>query len=309
MLPIVYATSYLNYPQLNLQQLYPIPTQYYNMIPTKVMCDQACQFPEIALNEEVSENTDSNRLIYSKENLVLQELNLLLRYLSKNISLLKEKTFENFANENLKNLISLNCDIPNILKKRYIQVNKTKEEMTKFIIRKCFQFIKTEINYQDKDNLGAEERDRLFYHTFFSSDQEFIKTLENNSIDDLIPFRKESKLKTINDTYLKQLFRSQKFCCYYQKFLNEFSNIFQLENEEKIQKMAKQILKIIFTRDYDKIKIYRRFPWKDHEFRKCENRAQEIYWKYHSQKFKNEKKLLKKESIKLEHNELSESIS
>ncbi|CAD8064030.1 unnamed protein product [Paramecium sonneborni] len=309
MLPIVYTTSYINYPQLNLQQLYPIPTQYYNMIPTKIMCDQTCQFPEIILNEEVSENTDSNHQIYSKETLVLQELILLLKYLSKNISLLKDKAFENFASQNLKNLISQNCDIPNILKKRYIQVNKTKEEMTKFIIRRCFQFIKTEINYQEKDNLGAEERDKLFYHTFFSSDNEFMKTLDNDTIDDLIPFRKESKLKTINDAYLKQLFRSSKFSAYYYKFLTQFSTIYQIENEEKIQKMAKQILQIIFTRDYDKIKVYRRFPWKDHEFLKCENRAQEIYSKYHPQKIKNEKKFLKKESIKLEKIELSESIS
>ncbi|CAD8150765.1 unnamed protein product [Paramecium octaurelia] len=308
MLPIVYATSYLNYPQLNLQQLYPVPTQYYNMIPTKVMCDQACQFPEITFNEEVSENTDQNRQTHSKEALVLQELNLLLIYLQKNISLLKEKTFEKFASENLRNLISIHCDIPNIIKKRYIQVNKTKEEMTKFIIRRCFQFIKTQINYQEKESLGAEERDRLFYHTFFSSDKEFMNTLENGTIDDLIPFRKESKLKTINDAYLNKLFKSQKFSYYYQKFLNEFQTICQHENEEKIEKMTKQILKIIIARDYDKIKSYRRFPWKDHEFNKCENRAQEIYSKYHPQKIKNEKKLLKKELIKLEHIEISESI-
>ncbi|CAD8050851.1 unnamed protein product [Paramecium primaurelia] len=308
MLPIVYATSYINYPQLNLQQVYPIPTQYYNIFPTKVTCDQACQFPEITLNVEASDNTDSNNLTKCKEALVLEELNLLLRFLSKNISLLQEKTFEKFVIENLKNLISLHCDIPNILKRRYIQVNKTKEEMTKFIIRRCFDFIKTQINYQEKDNLGAEERDRLFYHTFFSNDKEFMKILGNDSIDDLIPFRKESKLKTINDTYLKKLFKSKYFSYFYQQFLNEFQTICQQENEEKIEKMTMQIQKIIFTRDYDKIKTYRRFPWKNHEFHKCEKRAQEIYQKYQFYKFKNEKKLLKKESIKLEHIELSESI-
>lgn len=42
-----------------------------------------------------------------------------------------------------------------------------------------------------------------------------MKTLENDSIDDLIPFRKESKLKTINDTYLKKLFKSKYFSYFY----------------------------------------------------------------------------------------------
>lgn len=49
--------------------------------------------------------------------------------------------------------------------------------MTKFIIRRCFLFIKQKINYIEKDHLGAEEREKDFYHTFFKSDKEFLDTL------------------------------------------------------------------------------------------------------------------------------------
>jgi hypothetical protein len=41
------------------------------------------------------------------------------------------------------------------------------------------------------------------------------------------------------------------------------------------------MIKIIYTRDFGKIKTYRRFPWKDHELIKCDDRAKELFNKYH----------------------------
>lgn len=67
--------------------------------------------------------------------------------------------------------------------------------------------------------MSAEERDRLFYHSFFSGDKEFMKTLDQESIDDMIPFRKDSKMKTMNETYLRKLFASERFSSFYTKFL------------------------------------------------------------------------------------------
>lgn len=114
-------------------------------------------------------------------------------------------------------------DLPNMIKKRYILVNKTKEEMTKFIIRRCFLFIKSQIDYEEKEGVSAEERDRIFYNSFFSDDQKFMKSLHSESIDDMIPFRKDSKMKTMNDSYLKRLFESERFSKYYALFLSNYS--------------------------------------------------------------------------------------
>lgn len=67
--------------------------------------------------------------------------------------------------------------------------------------------------------MSAEERDREFYHAFFSGDQEFIKSLKNETIDDMIPFRKDSKMKTMNENYLRKLFESERFSRFFFKFL------------------------------------------------------------------------------------------
>ncbi|CAD8109852.1 unnamed protein product [Paramecium sonneborni] len=293
MLPLLYAPSYMNYPQLNLQQFYMLPnttTTYALQNPNKETCDQACQFPEPCLLES---QLQSNTMKFEEQ--AEQELTLLLKYLSKHISLLKDSIFDEFVQENLKTLSSLQKDLPNMIKKRYILVNKTKEEMTKFIIRRCFLFIKSQIDYEEKEGVPAEERDRIFYNSFFSDDKEFMKSLHLESIDDMIPFRKDSKMKTMNDNYLKRLFESQRFSKYYSLFLSQFKDICLNENEEKIENMTKQLIKIIMTRDYGKIKTYRRFPWKNHELIKCQERAKELYCKYsnsHNQKMK--KKCLSK---------------
>ncbi|CAD8110072.1 unnamed protein product [Paramecium sonneborni] len=273
MLPLMCATPYMNYPQLNLQQFYMLPQQQQYTIPIqmKETCDKACQFPEPLEQDAVTNNM---------EMIAEKELTSLLKFLSKHISLLQDYQFEEFVRDNLKTLSSFSKDIPNMIKKRYVQVNKTKEEMTKFIIRRCFLFIKSQIEYEEKEGVSAEERDRLFYHSFFSNDKQFMNTFKQESIDDMIPFRKDSKMKTMNETYLKKLFASQRFSNLYIQFLSQFQEICIHENDEKIDNMTKQIIKIIITRDFGKIKSYRRFPWKDHEVLKCEQRAKELYSKY-----------------------------
>lgn len=47
-----------------------------------------------------------------------------------------------------------------------------------------------------------------------------MKSLQNESIDDMIPFRKDSKVKTMNENYLKRLFESTRFSKYYALFLS-----------------------------------------------------------------------------------------
>ncbi|CAK93534.1 unnamed protein product (macronuclear) [Paramecium tetraurelia] len=276
----------MNYPQLNLQQFYMLPTTTYALqTPKKETCDQASQFPEPSLFESrLMSNT------VKCEEAVEKELKLLLIYLSKNISLLKDSVFDEFVFENLRTLSSLQKDLPDMIKQRYILMNKTKEEMTKFIIRRCFLFIKSQIHYEEKEGFTAEERDRMFYNSFFSDDKEFMKSHLKESIDDMIPFRKDSKMKTMNDIYLKRLFESERFSKYYSLFLTHFKDICMNENEEKIQNMSKQFFKIIVARDYGKIKTYRRFPWKDHELVQCQERAKTLYSQYsnsHIKKTKN----------------------
>ena len=62
----------------------------------------------------------------------------------------------------------------------------------------------------------------------------------------------------MNDIYLKRLFQSKKFSQYYMSFLGikytliieSFKEICVAENDDKIDNMTKQMIKIIHTRDF-----------------------------------------------------------
>jgi hypothetical protein len=63
--------------------------------------------------------------------------------------------------------------------------------------------------------------------------------------EDMIPFRENSNMKTMNAQYLKKIFQSPKFVEAFREYLEAFDQIWDDENEEKIDNMVKQVLKLI----------------------------------------------------------------
>ncbi|CAD8109863.1 unnamed protein product [Paramecium primaurelia] len=178
---------------------------------------------------------------------ILQELKQLLEYLCKEeIKVLEE-------NEKIKYKILTRIDdgLIESLINRYQNQKKTKEEQIKFILRKCFKFLKQKMNLNEL-TMSAYEIEKVFYKEYFSS---------NDNIEELIPFRSESSNKTMNTSYLKKIFSSEKFYEGYLSYLEHFDEIWDQENNEKIQNMAKQVLKFIASGQIDKISTYKRVPW------------------------------------------------
>ncbi|CAK91380.1 unnamed protein product (macronuclear) [Paramecium tetraurelia] len=124
MLPFMCAQPYSNYPQLNLQQFYMLPTQAYALtIQMKETFEQTCQFQDPIKNAAVTNNM---------EVIAEREMNSLLNLLSKIISLLQYSVFKEFVKENLKlfkpNHFFLSLLIFStytyLIKKRYIEKNQ-----------------------------------------------------------------------------------------------------------------------------------------------------------------------------------------
>lgn len=72
--------------------------------------------------------------------------------------------------------------------------------------------------------MSAYEIEKVFYKEYFSS---------NDNIEELIPFRSESCNKTMNTSYLKKIFASEKFYDGYLQYLGNFFN-FMLEHFDEI---------------------------------------------------------------------------
>ncbi|CAD8085795.1 unnamed protein product [Paramecium sonneborni] len=178
---------------------------------------------------------------------ILQELKQFLEYLSKN----DVKEMEEDEKYRYAILTKIDDSLIDTLINRYQKQKKTKEEQIKFIIRKCFKYLKQKMNLNEI-TMSAYEIEKVFYKEYFMTD---------DNIEELIPFRTESQNKTMNNSYLKKIFSSDKFYQGYLEYLENFDEIWDQENNEKIQNMTKQVMKFIASGQIDKISSYKRVPW------------------------------------------------
>lgn len=84
--------------------------------------------------------------------------------------------------------------------------------------------------------------EKRFYKEYFDGEEE------------MIPFREKSNMKTMNSQYLKKIFQSPKYVAGFKEYLGiqffiksseNFEKIWNEENEEKVDNMVKQVLKLI----------------------------------------------------------------
>lgn len=145
---------------------------------------------------------------------------------------------------------------------KYLTTKKTKEEMIKFILRKCFKYLRS-ITLKEEPTNQKEIYDN-FMEQYFKEDELKKTQLENDlppEQDLLIPFRKNSKIKTMNSSFLKLIFNSEKFYKDYLTFLENFDQIARNENQKKLKKCASIIAEFIEKDNFQKIKNYKRLPW------------------------------------------------
>lgn len=95
-----------------------------------------------------------------------------------------------------------------VLVKKFKKLKKTKEEMTKYCMRKAFKFLSEKMRNEGLMQRGETEFNLKYYCADFICD-------ENLSI----PFRKNSIEKTMNASFLKKVFSSSMFIKDYLAFV------------------------------------------------------------------------------------------
>ncbi|KRW99045.1 hypothetical protein PPERSA_11646 [Pseudocohnilembus persalinus] len=220
-------------------------------------------------NMETQENGNGNKG-YGKESLeqklkrqqqLTEVIIQMLEYLTRNV--FKKNTQDLFEFKNtVKGLSKEELLIFDHLVQKYLYSNKTKEEKIKFILRKCFKTLKGKLEQQDALS-SSKEIEEQFYQKYFNqvnglTDKE-IQRLQSQG--EFMPFKKDSKFKTMNSTFLKKVFNSPQFYQDYHDFLNNFDKIAEKENKIKIEKCAAAIYEMVEKREINKIKNYKRLPW------------------------------------------------
>ncbi|EAR88495.1 hypothetical protein TTHERM_00171820 (macronuclear) [Tetrahymena thermophila SB210] len=131
--------------------------------------------PQLSLNEQLSMNPSIQEKLLKRQK-VAEELTELMHFLIDNMTVLStDKIFE--RKKDIKYLNEKESQIYDQIVNKYQYSKKTKEEMIKFILRKCFKFLKSDMKQFDLSQQREMDKaffDKYFDPTDFSTDDQFM---------------------------------------------------------------------------------------------------------------------------------------
>jgi len=142
---------------------------------------------------------------------------------------------------------------------KYGSTNKTKEELVKWVLRKAMKVTKKAIKGGKKVAQKTLSNDLCKRYFKENLDEEIEECDELSG--SLLPFRKNSKNKTMNAAFISEIFSSDEFKRDYEIFLKDFNDIADKENVDKTPKFVTFIIQCVKKNKISEIGKYKRIPW------------------------------------------------
>jgi len=188
-----------------------------------------------------------------------QEIKNILVYVLDNYGRINESVFnsEKAKYKYNKDLLA----VFEALTSKYSSTIKTKEEMVKYTLRKAFKFVKN--NLKKGKNTNKTLVSKALCDKYFHASEEDISKSGNEELflKSILPFRKDSKNKTMNSNFIHEIFASEEFSKDYQQYLENFETILEADNQNKLEKFAETIRDLIKDGKINSISKYKRIPW------------------------------------------------
>jgi hypothetical protein len=146
---------------------------------------------------------------------------------------------------------------------KYTTITKTREEMIKWIIRRCLKTSKNSMKKEQKKDQKKALKDlctRYFKEDGSESNGEE-EEADSGFVDRVLPFRKNSKNKTMNNSFIIEIFQSEVFRNDYKEFLKDLDEISDKENSEKINRFTSFVVQCAKKGNFGPIAKYKRVPW------------------------------------------------
>jgi len=155
-------------------------------------------------------------------------------------------------------------DVFDALTAKYSSSEKCREDMTRFVLRKAMSYLR---NLQrDKNGYSCKTASLALCKKYFANHLNEIAgdiNFENEEevLNFLLPYKKNSRNKTANTCFATEIFASEAFSQDYEGFLEKFDEIFEQENQKKFKKFVAFLLECIQQKNTDGIKTFKRLPW------------------------------------------------
>ncbi|CAK56285.1 unnamed protein product (macronuclear) [Paramecium tetraurelia] len=160
------------------------------------------------------------------------------------------------------------------LAKKIRTQQKNREELIKFCLRKAFREIFHQIQEKcTKKKLNLKAASKIFQQTYQAEKMKSIA----------LPFRKNSKNKTMNNHFLHELFQSKQFQDQYKIFLDNLDTIIENDKNKKIKAIAEKSWE--FIQSNRKSYTFKRLPWSLKNLEKLKETANEMLNYCDDQKF------------------------
>ena len=151
---------------------------------------------------------------------------------------------------------------------KYHSASKNKEDMTRFVLRKALTYLRDVLRSEHKTS--AKGASILLCKKYFSErfnelihEMNDAVSMENYDklLGFLLPYKKNSRNKTANMSFILEIFASKNFYQDYLGFLQNFDEILQLDNENRMKKFVDFLINCIENNSCHKIKNFKRLPW------------------------------------------------
>lgn len=150
------------------------------------------------------------------------------------------------------------------LVKKYYSSKKVKEDIVRYIIRKAFKAIKKPMIKNEK--IHSKQALLMLCKKYFADQFEQGKiNIENEQelSEVLLPYNEKSKNRTMNTSFVQEIFSSEEFLKDYRQFLPGFKNMLQTDNNKKLEKLFSTLLECVQKKNFSKIASLKVFPWLD----------------------------------------------
>ena len=145
---------------------------------------------------------------------------------------------------------------------KYTSTTKTREEMIKWVVRRALKSCKQIIRKGEK--ISPKRVVKNLCEKYFKNPADEVKKEEEEEINQaysLLPFRKNSKNKTMNASFITEIFASEEFRRDYQAFLAGFDEITDKDTVKKSSKFTSYLIECVKKDSIKNIAKYKRVPW------------------------------------------------
>jgi len=149
---------------------------------------------------------------------------------------------------------------------RYSTSKRCKEDIIRYILRKVFKILRVKIVTEHK--VPNKKASTLLCQKYFRSrfnelqDAGITAEDEDGLLEFFMPYKKNSKNRTMNSSFIDDIFSSPEFCQEYKSFLaNQFERFLLADNNRKIKKLVDLLVICVEKKDVAKLIKFSRLPW------------------------------------------------